>query len=74
MPVIGLGFAQAIGKNEGEYHSVIVTGYDENNITINNPWPLSRKQYSIPKGRFLYFIHSSTCVDMDNGTLMIISK
>ncbi|MBP6858113.1 MAG: peptidase C39 family protein [Candidatus Pacebacteria bacterium] len=73
-PVVALLFGQALGKNEGGFHFVVVSGYDENNIYINNPSSISSKNGCFPIDRFLYALHSSTTIEFDNGTLLIVSK
>lgn len=72
--VIALLIGQALGKNEGGFHFVVVSGYDDNNVYINNPAPNSSKQAWFPLDRFLYAVHASTTADLDNGTLLIVSK
>ena len=74
MPVIALLNAQSLGSNEGEWHFVVVTGYNDNEVFLNNPWPLSRKQGWFPFEQFIYGVHASTCVAIDNGTFLIASK
>jgi hypothetical protein len=73
-PLIALVYGQALGSNEGGFHFVVVTGYDEKNVFVNNPNPKSGKQTKYPMNHFLYALHSSTTTDIDNGTLLVISK
>lgn len=73
-PVIVLMYAQTLGSNEGTYHFVVVTGYRDNEVFLNNPWPMSQKQGWFPVDQFLYGVHASTCVAVDNGTFLIASK
>ncbi len=72
--VIALLIAQALGSKEGGYHFVVVSGYDEGRVYINNPAPSSSQQSWFSVERFLYALHASTVGDFDNGTLLIISK
>ncbi len=73
-PVIALLIAQALGSKEGGYHFVVVSGYDEGRVYINNPAQNSSQQAWFPIERFLYAVHASTVADFDNGTLLIVSK
>ena len=73
-PVIALLIAQALGSMEGAYHFVVVSGYDESRVYINNPAHNSSQQAWFPIERFLYAVHASTVADFDNGTLMVVSK
>lgn len=74
-PVLALIHSNALGGKEGGgYHFVIVTGYKNNQVFLNNPSPFSTKQAWFPVDRFLYALHSSTTADIDNGTLIVVSK
>lgn len=73
-PVIALLYGQAMGSNEGGFHFVVVTGYDNKSVFVNNPYPKSKKQTKYPMHQFLYALHTATTADIDNGTLLIISK
>ncbi len=73
-PVIVLMYAQSLGSNEGTYHFVIVTGYRDNEVFINNPWPKSQKQGWFPVEQLLYGTYASSCVAIDNGSFLIASK
>ncbi len=71
--IIALIYGKALGSNEGGFHFVIVNGYDEENVYITNPLPSAKSGwYSIKN--FMYALHSSTVFDIDNGSLLIISK
>jgi hypothetical protein len=71
--VIAFLYGQALGKNEGGFHSIVVTGYKKGHVHINNPGKRSRQGWFTVED-FLYALHSSTCVDVDNGSLLIIGK
>lgn len=73
-PLIALLFGQALGSLEGGFHFVVVTGYDDKYVYANNPLPQSKKQAKYPFSQFLYGLHTSTTSDIDNGTLLIVSK
>lgn len=73
-PVFVIMNAQVLGSNEGTFHFVVITGYDEQNCYINNSWPTARHQASYPIDQLLYAIHSATCADIDNGTIIVPSK
>lgn len=73
-PVLALFYGRAIGRNEGAYHFVVISGYDKNRVFINNPWPPSKRQAWFPVDQFLYGLHTSTSAYPDNGTLIIVSK
>jgi uncharacterized protein YvpB len=62
------------GSNEGGFHFIVVTGYDEKNVFANNPYPKSKKRTKYPMNQFLYALHTSTTTDIDNGTLLLVSK
>ncbi len=73
--LIALLYGQALGSNEGGYHFVVVNGYDDNgNVFITNPLPNSKRQSWFPSKEFLFGLHTSTMVDVDNGSLLIVSK
>lgn len=72
-PVIALLYAQSLGKNEGKYHFVVVSGYRDDEVFINNPWPASSRQFWFPYKQFIYGVYASTCVAVDNGTFLIAS-
>jgi ABC-type bacteriocin/lantibiotic exporter with double-glycine peptidase domain len=71
--VIALIYGKALGSNEGGFHFVIVNGYDEKNVYITNPLPTAKSGWYSTKN-FMYALHSSTVFDIDNGSLLIVSK
>lgn len=73
-PLIALIYGQAMGSSEGDFHFVVVSGYDEGKVHITNPAPKSVHQGWFPVDQFLYALHTSTTYDIDNGTLLVISK
>lgn len=73
-PILALMHAGSLGSNEGTYHFVVVSGYNDTEVFINNPWPPSRKQGWFSTEQFLYGLHTSTTTSFDNGTLLIASK
>lgn len=73
-PVLTLMYGQSMGRNEGKYHFVVVCGYKDKEIFINNPWPKSKRQGWFPFEQFIYGVHASTCVSVDNGTFLIPQK
>lgn len=73
-PVLALLYGQALGANEGEFHFVVVSGYDDDMVFINSSWPQSIKQGWFPLKNFLYAVHTSTTADIDNGTLLIATR
>ncbi len=72
--VCALNYTQPLGENEGTFHFVLVTGYDEGRVFINNSWPLSQKQAWFPIDKFLFAVHSSALGDADNASFLIVSK
>lgn len=72
--VSAVGYMQPLGENEGKFHFVLVTGYDDNNVFLNNSWPDSTKQGWFPIDRFLFAVHSSAAADADNGGFLVVSK
>jgi hypothetical protein len=73
-PVMALMHAGSLGSNEGQFHFVVLTGYDDQRVFINNPWPYAQRQEWFPIDRFMYGLYASTCEAFDNGTLLIASK
>lgn len=73
-PVLALTYAKALGNNEGGYHFIIVDGYKRGFVHITNPSPRATNRGWFPLDRFLYAVHASTCVDVDNGTLILPSR
>jgi len=71
--VIALLYGRALGKNEGGFHFVVVSGYKKGFLHINNPGKGTRQGW-FPEKDFMYALHSSTCVDVDNGSLLIIGE
>lgn len=71
--VIALIYGGALGENEGGFHFVVVTGYKKGFVHINNPSKKSRQGW-FPEQDFLYALYSSTCVDIDNGSFLIIGE
>ena len=72
--IIALLYGNALGSNEGGFHFCVVNGYDEEKVFITNPLPTSKRQDWFPVADFLFAVHSSTTKDVDNGTLLVISK
>ena len=71
--VLALLYGRALGLNEGGFHFVVVSGYKKDAVYINNPLPGSKTGwFSIDD--FLYALYSSTCFDIDNGSLLIVGK
>ncbi len=73
-PVIALLYGKALGTNEGGFHFVVVNGYDGSKVLLTNPLPEASGQSWFPIEQFLYAVHTSTTSDIDNGTLLIISR
>jgi len=73
-PVLVLFYGQPLGQHEGIFHFVVVSGYDDEKVFINNPWPPSKQQDWYPIKEFMYAVHSSTTADIDNGSFLIVSK
>jgi ABC-type bacteriocin/lantibiotic exporter with double-glycine peptidase domain len=71
--VIVLLFGGALGKKEGGFHFVVVTGYKKGFVHINNPGKKTRQGW-FPEDDFLYALYSSTCADVDNGSFLVIGK
>lgn len=71
--VLALLYGRALGLNEGAFHFVVVSGYKKNAVFINNPLPGSRTGW-FPLSDFMYALCSSTCFDVDNGSLLIVGK
>jgi hypothetical protein len=71
--IIALIYGRALGKAEGEFHFVVVSGYKKGLIYINNPRRGSRQGW-FREDDFLYALHSTTCVDVDNGSLLVVGN
>lgn len=71
--VLALLYGQALGLNEGGFHFVVVSGYKKDAVYISNPLPGSRSGW-FPLADFMYALYSSTCFDIDNGSLLIVGK
>ncbi|MFT7644864.1 MAG: hypothetical protein ACI9BF_000527 [Candidatus Paceibacteria bacterium] len=71
--VIALLYGGALGKKEGGFHFIVVTGYKKGYVHINNPGKRSRQGWFTEED-FLYALHSSTCTDVDNGSLLIVGR
>ena len=71
--VITLLYGGALGRREGGFHFIVVTGYKKGFVHINNPEKRSRQGW-FPEKDFLYALYSSTCVDVDNGSLLIVGS
>ena len=71
--VMALLYGGALGRREGGFHFVLVTGYKKGFVHINNPGKKSRQGW-FPEKDFLYALHSSTCADVDNGSLLIVGE
>jgi len=63
----------ALGSREGGYHYVVVSGYKENAVYINNPLPGSKTGW-FPVKDFIHAVLSSSCFDVDNGSLLIVGR
>lgn len=72
-PVMALLYAKALGVNEGGFHFVVVSGYKKDHVYINNPGPKARTGW-FPTEDFMYALYSSTCFDIDNGSLLVVGK
>lgn len=72
-PVLALTYAKALGNNEGGFHFIIANGYKRGFVHVTNPSPRATNRGWFPVDRFLYAVHISTCVEVDNGTLIVPS-
>ncbi len=71
--IIVLLYGGALGKKEGGFHFVVVTGYKNGFVHINNPGKKSRQGW-FPESDFIYALYSSTCADVDNGSLLVVGE
>lgn len=69
--ILALIYGGVLGTNEGGFHFVVVSGYKKNHVHIHNPLKKS-KQGWFKNEDFIYALHSSTCADVDNGSLLIV--
>lgn len=62
-------------SDEGDriFHTHVINGYDEKYIYFVDPLP-SEKKNKVAIADYLYALQVSTCVDIDNGSLLIVSK
>jgi predicted double-glycine peptidase len=72
-PVLALVYPRAFGSYDRFFHFVVVHGYDSRFVYISDPLP-SAKKNKVPIDDFMYGLHSSACGDVDNGSLLIVSK
>jgi hypothetical protein len=73
-PVIAGMYAQSLGSTEGKYHFVIISGYRNNEVHITNSWLPSKHQDWFSWDQFIFGVYASTCVAVDNGSFLIVSK
>jgi hypothetical protein len=71
--ILALLYGGALGKREGGFHFIVVSGYKKGFVHINNPGKKSRQGW-FSETDFLYALYTSTCVDVDNGSLLIVGK
>ena len=72
--VLASVYIGALGRNEGSgFHYVVVSGYKDDCVYVNNPRIIARQGWFREKD-FMYAVHSSTCVAVDNGSLIIVGK
>lgn len=71
--MLALLYGRALGAKEGGFHFVVVSGYKKGAVYLNNPLPESRTGW-FAIDDFMYALYSSTCVDMDNGSLLVVGK
>lgn len=71
--VLAAIYGRALGLKDGEYHFVIVSGYRDGAVYVNNPLPGSKSGWFKTR-EFLFALHASTCFDIDNGSLLIVGK
>lgn len=70
--VLALLLGQAMGECEGGFHFVVVSGYKNGHVYINNPAPKSRQGWFSDED-FFYALHSAAGADVDNGSLLVVS-
>jgi len=71
--VLAMVYARALGVHEGGLHFIVVSGYKKGYVHINNPLPGSTSGW-FPVDDFMYALYSSTCFEVDNGSLLIVGK
>lgn len=73
-PIIALIYGQALGKEEGGFHFVVVNGYNDDSVHVVNPRPGSQGASWTPVQDFFHALYASSTGDPDNATLLIVSK
>ncbi|MDB5245340.1 MAG: hypothetical protein JWN90_445 [Parcubacteria group bacterium] len=71
--VLALIYGQALGSKEGQFHFVVVSGYKKDAVYLNNSLLGSREGW-FSASDFIYALYSSTCADIDNGSLILVGK
>jgi len=72
-PLLALTYGQALGRNQGGFHFMVVNGYKRGQVYLTNPLRQARQGW-FPLDRFLYAVHASSVGDPDNGSLIIPSR
>jgi hypothetical protein len=70
-----LGSADSVEFLTGSrgFHFVVVDGYDNDMVHVNNPWPDSTQQAWRPADWFIYGVHAASAAYADNGFLLVVS-
>ncbi len=71
-PLLALTYGQALGRNQGGFHFMVVNGYKREQVYLTNPLRQARQGW-FPLDRFLYAVHASSVGDLDNASLIIPS-
>lgn len=72
-PVLALTYGQALGRQQGGFHFMVVNGYKRGQVFLTNPLRRARQGW-FPLDQFLYAVHASCVGDLDNGSFIIASR
>ncbi len=73
-PVWASMYGGALGPNQGGYHAVVLSGYNDTSFNVLNPLPESRQKSWEKADEVIFGIHASTLLDYDNGAILIAGK
>jgi|GEM_PF-2219394 len=73
-PVMASMYTEALGRQLGGYHFVVIGGYNDHEFLIFNPWPTSKHISWERVDEVMFAIHSSTLFDYDNGAILLVDK
>lgn len=73
MPNFHMNASGIIKDRDLGFHTFVITGYDEDYIYFKDPYPKTNKTKILIKD-FMFAVHAASCVDIDNGSFLLIRK